>query len=302
MTGKILVVGSLNMDLVVVAPRLPQIGETILGSKFATFPGGKGANQAVAAARMGATVSMIGLVGNDDYGQTLCRVAAQDTIDTKHVEFHPEEATGIALITVDADGLNTIVVAPGANLALTPQHVLAAQQAFSAADVLVTQLESPLEAVTEAVNLAVKNGIPVVLNPAPARPLPTELLSSVEFFVPNEREARQIAGVDSLEAAIQKFLELGVRHLIITLGEQGVLLVTPEGRKQFPAHRVEAIDTVAAGDAFVGAFSTGIAEAMSVEDAVRLGNAAAAVAVTRRGAQPSLPTRADVSDFLRGLK
>jgi ribokinase len=302
MTGKILVVGSLNMDLVVVAPRLPQIGETILGGKFATFPGGKGAHQAVAAARMGATVSMIGLVGNDDYGQTLCRVAAQDKIDTKHIEFDPEEATGIALITVDADGLNTIVVAPGANLALTPRHVLAAQQAFSAADVLVTQLESPLEAVTEAVNLAVKNGIPVVLNPAPARPLPTELLSSVEFFVPNEREARQIAGVDSLEAAIQNFLELGVRHLIITLGEQGVLLVTPEGRKQFPAHRVEAIDTVAAGDAFVGAFSTGIAEAMSVEDAVRLGNAAAAVAVTRRGAQPSLPTRADVSDFLRGLK
>jgi ribokinase len=302
MTGKILVVGSLNMDLVVVAPRLPQIGETILGGKFATFPGGKGANQAVAAARMGATVSMIGLVGNDDYGQTLCRVAAQDKIDTKHVEFDPEEATGIALITVDADGLNTIVVAPGANLALIPQHILAAKQAFSAADVLVTQLESPLEAVTEAVNLAVKNGIPVVLNPAPARPLPTELLSSVEFFVPNEREARQIAGVDSLEAAIQKFLELGVRHLIITLGEQGVLLVTPEGRKQFPAHRVEAIDTVAAGDAFVGAFSTGIAEGMGVEDAVRLGNAAAAVAVTRRGAQPSLPTRADVSDFLRGLK
>jgi len=302
MTGKILVVGSLNMDLVVVAPRLPQIGETILGGKFATFPGGKGANQAVAAARMGATVSMIGLVGNDDYGQTLCRVAAQDTIDTKHVEFDPEEATGIALITVDADGRNTIVVAPGANLALTPQHVLAAQQAFSAADVLVTQLESPLEAITEAVNLAVKHGIPVVLNPAPARPLPTELLSSVEFFVPNEREARQIAGVDSLEAAIQKFLELGVRHLIITLGEQGVLLVTPEGRKQFPAHRVEAIDTVAAGDAFVGAFSTGIAEGMGVEAAVRLGNAAAAVAVTRRGAQPSLPTRADVSDFLRGLK
>jgi ribokinase len=251
---------------------------------------------------MGATVSMIGLVGNDDYGQTLCQVATQDTIDMKHVEIDPEEATGIALITVDADGRNTIVVAPGANLALTPQHVLAAQQAFSAADVLITQLESPLEAVTEAVNLAVKNRIPVVLNPAPARPLPADLLSMVEFFIPNEREAMQIAGVDSLEAAIRKLLGLGVRHLIITLGEQGVLLVTPEGRKQFPAHRVQVIDTVAAGDAFVGAFSTGIAEGMGVEDAVRLGNAAAAVAVTRRGAQPSLPTRADVNNFLRGLK
>jgi ribokinase len=193
MTGKILVVGSLNMDLVVVAPRLPQVGETILGGKFATFPGGKGANQAVAAARMGATVSMIGLVGNDDYGQTLCRVAAQDTIDTKHVEFDPEETTGIALITVDADGRNTIVVAPGANLALTPQHVLAAQQAFSAADVLVTQLESPLEAVTEAVNLAVKNGIPVVLNPAPAHYPKSCSRASNSSFPMNARSGRSQA-------------------------------------------------------------------------------------------------------------
>ena len=302
MTGKILVVGSLNMDLVVVAPRLPQVGETILGGKFATFPGGKGANQAVAAARMGATVSMIGLVGNDDYGQALCREAAQDTIDTKYIEVDPKEATGIALITVDADGRNTIVVASGANLALTPQHILAAEEAFSAADVLVTQLESPLEAVSEAVNLAVKSGIHVVLNPAPACTLPVDLLSKVEFFIPNEREAMQIAGVDSLEAAIPKLLGLGVRHLIITLGEQGVLLVTPEGRKEFPAHRVQVIDTVAAGDAFVGAFSTGIAEGMSVEDAVRLGNAAAAVAVTRRGAQPSLPTRAGPTEPTTGSR
>jgi ribokinase len=245
---------------------------------------------------------MIGLVGKNDQGQTLCQVAAQDTMDTKHVEFDSEEATGMALITVDAGGRNTIAVAPGANLALTPRHVLAAQQAFSAADVLVTQLESPLEAAPATVNLPVKNGIPVVLNPAPARPLPTVLLSSVEFFIPNEREDRQIAGVDSLEAAIQKFLELGVRHLIITLGVQGVLLVIPEGRKQIPVYRVEAIDHIAAGDAFLGAFSTGTAEGTSVEDAVGVGNEAAAVAVTRLGSQSSLPTRADVSDFPGGLK
>ena len=302
MTGKVLVVGSLNMDLVVTAPRLPQFGETILGGKFATFPGGKGANQAVAIARMGATVSMIGLVGNDDFGQTLCRVVAKDGIDTKYVGINPKEATGIALITVDTDGRNTIVVASGANLMLTTDHIQAAKQAFSAADVLVTQLESPLETVTAAVNLAAKIGIHTVLNPAPAQPLSAELLSKVEFFIPNEREAKQVAGVDSLETAIQKLLSLGVRNLIITLGEEGVLLVTPVGRKQFPAHRVQAIDTVAAGDAFVGAFSSGIAEGMRAEDAVQLGNAAAAVAVTRRGAQPSLPTRADVSDFLRGLR
>ena len=302
MTGKILVVGSLNMDLVVTVPRLPQISETIIGGKFATFPGGKGANQAVAASRMGATVSMIGAVGNDDYGQTLCQAAAQDGIDTNHIEIDPKAATGIALITVDADGRNTIVVASGANLELTTNHIQAAQHAFSATDVLVTQLESPLDAVKEAVSLAGKSGIHVVLNPAPARPLNAELLSKVEFFVPNERETMQVAGVDSLESAIQKLLDIGLRNLIITLGEQGTLLVTPEGREHFPAHRVQAIDTVAAGDAFVGAFSTGIAEGMRVEDAIRLGNAAAAIAVTRRGAQPSLPTREDVNDFLRGQR
>lgn len=302
MTGNILVVGSLNMDLVIDVPHLPQTGETILGGKFATIPGGKGANQAVAAARMGAAVTMIGRVGNDDYGQTLRQGAARDGIDTLYIETDPQEATGVALITVDMEGRNTIVVASGANRAITAGHIRAAEQAFSGAGVLVTQLESPLEVVDEAIRLAVKNGMHIVLNPAPARSLPPELLSMVEFFIPNEREAMQIAGVDSLEPAIQKLLDLGVRNLIVTLGEHGVLLVTPQARKEFPAHRVQAVDTVAAGDAFVGAFATGIAEGISVEDAIRLGNAAAAISVMRHGAQPSLPTRADVNDFLKGEK
>lgn len=302
MTGNILVVGSLNMDLVIDVPHLPQTGETILGGKFATIPGGKGANQAVAAARMGAAVTMIGRVGNDDYGQKLRQGAARDGIDTRYIETDPQEATGVALITVDMKGLNTIVVASGANLAITAGDIHAAERAFSEADVLVTQLESPLEVVAEAICLAIKNRMHVVLNPAPARPLPSELLSMVEFFIPNEREAMQIAGVDSLEPAIQKLLDLGVKNLIVTLGEHGALLVTPETRKEFPAHQVQAVDTVAAGDAFVGAFSTGIAEGSSVEDAIRLGNAAAAISVMRHGAQPSLPTRADVNDFLKGEK
>lgn len=302
MTGRILVVGSLNMDLVVNVPQLPKTGQTVLGGKFATFPGGKGANQAVAAARMGAAVSMIGRVGNDDYGQTLRQGAARDGIDTRFIETDPREMTGIALITVDADGRNTIVVASGANLAITAQHVRAAGHAFSSAQVLVTQLESPLEVVSEAVALAANSGIHVVLNPAPARPLGAELLSRVEFFIPNEGEAMQIAGTDTLDDAIQVLLDLGIKNLIITRGEQGVLLVTPEGRKDFPAHKVQAVDTVAAGDAFVGAFSTGIAEGLGVEEAIRLGNAAAAIAVTRHGAQPSLPTREDVNDFLKGEK
>lgn len=302
MTGKVLVVGSLNMDLDVFVPRLPQTGETVLGGTFATIPGGKGANQAVAAARMGAAVTMIGRVGNDEYGQTLRQLAAQDGIDTSYIEVDPKEPSGVALITVDREGRNTIVVASGANLALTTDHLHKAERAFSAADVLVTQLESPLEVVSEAVNLAVKRGMHVILNPAPARSLPEELLAEVEFFIPNEGEAVHIAGTESLEAAIPKLLGFGVCNLIITLGEHGVLLVTRDGRKQFPAHKVEAIDTVAAGDAFVGAFATGIAEGMSVEEAIQLGNAAAAVSVTRRGAQTSLPARADVESFLRGEK
>jgi ribokinase len=299
MTGKVLIVGSLNMDLDVFVPRLPQTGETILGGTFATIPGGKGANQAVAAARMGAAVAMIGRLGDDDYGRTLRQVAAQDGIEMRYLQTDPKEPTGIALITVDEEGRNTIVVVPGANRTLSARHIQAAEEAFSTADVLVAQLEIQLETVTEAVRLATGRGIPVVLNPAPARSLPTELLSKVNFLIPNEGEALHLAEADSLDIAIQKLLRLGVRNLIITLGEQGVLLATPEGRVRFPAHQVEAIDTVAAGDAFVGAFAAGIAEGIGIEDAIKLGNAAAAVSVTRRGAQPSLPHRLDVDHFLR---
>lgn len=302
MRGKVLVVGSLNMDLDVFVPRLPQTGETILGETFATIPGGKGANQAVAARRMGAAVTMIGRVGDDGYGQTLRQVAAQDGIETQYIDTDPQEPTGVALITVDTEGRNTIVVVPGANGTLTPRHVEAAEQAFSTADVLVAQLEIQFETVVAAVSLAAERGTPVILNPAPARSLPADLLAKVDFLIPNEGEAIYIAGAESLEAAVPELLDLGVHNLIITLGEHGVLLVTPEGREEFPAHHVEAIDTVAAGDAFVGAFATGIAEGMSLQDAIRLGNAAAAVSVTRRGAQPSLPTRADVEHFLKGEK
>jgi ribokinase len=302
MQGKLLVVGSLNMDLVINVAHLPQIGETILGGKFATIPGGKGANQAVAAARIGAAVTMIGRVGQDGFGNELRASAAKDGIDIQHVAVDEQEATGIALITVDAEGRNTIVVASGANLALTPRHLHTAQQAFVNADVLVVQLESPLETVSEALTLAVKNKLRVVLNPAPAQPLSAELLSKVDYFIPNEREAMQVVGADTLDSAIEKLLDMGAQNLIITLGEKGVLVVTAAGRMQIPAYSVKAIDTVAAGDAFVGAFATGLAEGMSAEDAVKLGNAAAAISVTRYGAQPSLPTRKEVDEFLGSQK
>jgi ribokinase len=302
MQGKILVVGSLNMDLVVNVARHPQIGETILGGKFATFPGGKGSNQAVAAARMGSAVTMIGRVGHDGFGDELRASAAKDGIDIQYVNVDEQEATGIALITVDAVGRNTIVVASGANLALTPRDLHTAEQAFVNADVLVAQLESPLETVSEAIAMAVAHKLRVVLNPAPAQLLSAELLSKVDYFIPNEREAMQVVSAETLDAAIEQLLGMGVRNLIITLGEKGVLVVTADGRKEIPAYSVKAVDTVAAGDAFVGAFATGLAESMSAEQAVQLGNAAAAISVTRHGAQPSLPMREEVKEFSGGRK
>jgi ribokinase len=302
MHGKLLIVGSLNMDLVVRVARHPQIGETLLGGKFATFPGGKGANQAVAAARMGAAVTMIGRVGQDGFGDELRASATKDGIDIKYVGVDEQEATGIAFITVDTEGRNTIIVASGANLALTPRYLQTAKPAFTNADVLVTQLESPLETVSEALALAIEHRMWVVLNPAPAQSLSAELLSKVDYLIPNEHEAMQVVGAKSLEVAIEKYLGLGVRNLIITLGEQGVLVVNAEGRRQFPAYPVKAVDTVAAGDAFVGAFATGLAEGMSTEGAVQLGNAAAAISVTRHGAQPSLPMRKEVNEFIGGQK
>jgi ribokinase len=302
MQGKLLVVGSLNMDLVVNIARHPQIGETILGGKFSTFPGGKGANQAVAAARMGAAVKMIGRVGQDGFGDELRASAAKDGIDIHYVAVDKHEATGVALITVDTLGQNTIVVASEANLALTPQDLHAAKTAFVNADVLVTQLESPLETVSEALSLAQEHGLKVVLNPAPAQLLSAELLSKVDYLIPNEREAMQVVGAETLESAIDQLLGLGVRNLIITLGEKGVLIITSDGRRQIPAYAVKAIDTVAAGDAFVGAFATGLAEGMNIEEAVHFGNAAAAISVTRHGAQPSLPMRKEINEFLGAQK
>ncbi len=301
MQGKLLVVGSLNMDLVVGVAHLPHMGETILGGKFDTIPGGKGANQAVAAARTGAAVTMIGRVGRDGFGDVLRDSAAKDGIDIRCVTVDPQQATGVALITVDANGQNTIVVASGANLALSLADLESAREAFAQASVLVLQLEIPLEIVRQAVRMAREYGLKVVLNPAPAQVLETELLSAVDYLIPNEGEALQMAGAQTLDAAIAGLQKLGARSLIITLGENGVLVVDADGRRHIPAYAVKPVDTVAAGDAFVGAFATGLAEGLSVDQAVGLGNAAAAISVTRHGAQPSLPVRAEVDQF-RGTK
>lgn len=299
----ICVVGSLNMDLVVATLRLPAPGETISGGPFATYPGGKGANQAVAAARLGAAVTLVGRVGDDAFGAALRTGAAQDGVDVRHVQVATGLASGVALIAVEASGQNTIIIAPGANAALTPDDVVAAAPAITAARVLLLQLESPLPTVQQAASLARAAGVQVVLNPAPACPLPAELLALVDFLIPNEHEAALLAGAasadDPLALAQALRASSGVSHVIVTLGAAGALLLGPEDRPLWvAAHRVNAVDATAAGDAFVAAFAVALSEGCSPQEALAWGNAAGALTVTRHGAQPALPTRAELLALL----
>jgi len=298
MTGHIVVVGSLNMDLVVRAPRHPQMGETILGGEFFTFPGGKGANQAVAAARLGGVVKMIGRVGEDAFGHSLLKTLAQDGVDTLYIRRDSKAATGVALITVDAGGRNTIVVAPGANARVTPEDVTIAEEAFVGASVLLLQLECPLPAVACAIGLAQRHGVQIILNPAPAQPLDVGLLAGVDYLIPNRTELELLTGIDSIRSAVSRLLAWGVRRVVLTLGEEGALAVEPGREVQLPAYRVTAVDTTAAGDAFVGAFAVALTEGHATYEAAAWGNAAGALAVMRPGAQPSLPTRTELEGFL----
>jgi ribokinase len=294
----IVVVGSLNMDLVVRTPRHPEVGETILGTDFQTFPGGKGANQAVAAARLGGQVRMIGKVGVDAFGDALLQTATRDGVDAAFIKRDPEAATGVALITVNDLGQNNIVVVPGANAQLTGSDVLQAEAAFEGAAVLLVQLEIPLPAVRQAVALARKHGLQVVLNPSPAQDLEGRFLASVDYLVPNQNELALLAGVDDTRAAVSMLRDLGVRHLIVTIGDEGVWVDEDHHLVQLPAYSVNVEDTTAAGDAFVGAFAVALTEGKGSRLAAEWGNAAAAISVTRPGAQPSLPSRAELDSFL----
>jgi len=304
MPAKIAVVGSLNMDLVVRAPRIPQPGETIIGRDFHVIPGGKGANQAVAAARLGGQVSMVGRVGDDDFGAGLRHTLAEAGIDYRYVSLDPEAATGVALIEVDDQAQNSIVVASGANMRLTPAHVDRAETAIAQAKVLLLQLEVPLETVTRAAEIARGHNVTVILNPAPAQPLPTELLKLVDILIPNESETALLTGLPTrsqaeLKAAALNLQAMGVNTVILTLGEKGVLLAQfGEAPSIHPAFEVTALDTTAAGDAFAGGLAAGLGEGMSLPEAIRWGNAAGALATTTLGAQPSLPARAQLEALL----
>jgi ribokinase len=306
--AKIVVVGSINMDLVVRAPHIPIPGETVLGREFGTFSGGKGANQAVAAARQGADVTLIGRVGADAFGQKLVADLQTDGIDTHYIGMDASVSSGVALITLDAAGQNSIVVAPGANHQVSPVHIKAAATAFRDADLLLLQLETPLETAIAAAEQAKAYNVRVVLNPAPAQVLPGYLLSLVDVLIPNETETALLTGLPVeghayVESAGRKLLDAGVGCVVITLGEQGAILVQ---RDQPPRHAasfpVEVVDTTAAGDSFVGAFAVAFAEGLPLDEAAIRGCAAGGLAATRLGAQPSIPTKVEVDELLRQQK
>jgi ribokinase len=299
--SKVVVVGSINMDLVVRSPRFALAGETILGHTFDTIPGGKGANQAVAARRMGAEVAIVGRVGDDEFGQTLRRNLAAEGINTECLQITPSESTGVALITVDDNGENTIIVVPGANGRLTVDDIEGARDLIAGADILLMQLEIPLPVVERAAQIASESGVTVMVNAAPARTLPGALLSTVDYLVVNETEALLVAGTTtgSHEEAARTLLSTGVRNVVVTLGPEGSLLVASDAPSvAVPAYRVRPVDTTAAGDGFAGAFAVALADGAPAAEALRWGNAEGALAVTREGAQPSLPTRSEVEEFM----
>jgi ribokinase len=303
--AKIVVVGSSNTDMVVQAERIPAPGETVLGGEFIMAAGGKGANQAVAAARLGAQVTLVARVGADVFGERAVAGFEREGIDTRHISVDPLAASGVALIFVDAEGENSIGVAPGANSRLSPEDVRSARGAIEQADVLLLQLEIPMETVTCAAELAHQAGVRVILNPAPAPsdPLPADLLACVDIVTPNEGEAGVLADMPvtdlvSAAGAGMQLVSRGVGAVIVTMGEQGALLISSDLRQQVEGFRVHAVDSTAAGDAFNGGLAVALAEGRDLPEAVRFANGCGAVAATRLGAQPSLPTKAEVASLM----
>jgi len=302
----VLVVGSLNMDLRIRTPRLPAPGETLTGSGFDTDGGGKGANQAVAAARQGARVAMLGAVGQDAHGAALLAALQADGIDTHAVERIAGTPSGTAAILLMPDGENSIVVIPGANHALTPERVRAQADRLRQARVVVAQLECPLDAVAEALAIAREAGAVTVLNAAPVQPLGDALLGQLDWLVVNEIEAAALAGMPvpgpaEARAVAEQLRRRGPRQVLVTLGAEGLVLAGPEGTLALPAPRVQAADTTGAGDTVVGALAAALAAGRPLREALTRAQAAAALAVTRLGTQSAMPTAAEVDRLVADL-
>jgi|TARA_Y100000310_G_scaffold296794_1_gene329350 ribokinase len=300
---KIVVVGSINTDMIVKIPRIPKPGETILGGKFSTAAGGKGANQAVAAARVGGDVTFIARVGNDIFGKQALEGFESNNINTKYIKMDSTEPSGVALIFVDEKGENSIAVASGANSKLTPGDVTEAEEVIKSADVLLMQLETPMGSIKRIAKIAKEAGVKVILDPAPARPLDNALLSTLYIITPNESEAELLTDIPvtdfpSAEKAAFILLDRGVEVAIITMGSKGALIKTRELTKIVPGFKVNAVDSTAAGDVFNGSLVVAMAEGKTLEKTVQFANAAAALSVTKLGAQPSAPKRVEIERML----
>ena len=301
--GNLVVLGSINADHILNLETFPTPGETVTGNQYQVAFGGKGANQAVAAGRSGANIAFIACTGDDDTGERVRKQLASDNIDIAPVSVVAGESTGVALIFVNAEGENVIGIHAGANAALTTERVEAQRGIIAGAEALLMQLESPVESVLAAAKIAHENHTSVLLNPAPARVLSDELLALVDIITPNETEAEKLTGIrvendDDAARAALALHDKGIGTVIITLGSRGVWAsVNGEGRR-VPGFKVKAIDTIAAGDTFNGALVTALLEGKAMDDAIRFAHAAAAIAVTRKGAQPSVPWRKEIDEFL----
>lgn len=300
---KIVVLGSINMDLVAIAPSLPTPGETVMGSDFATLPGGKGANQAVAAARLGADVRMIGRVGDDVFGPTLLESLQATGVDVSDVTTTPGTSSGIAVILLDDERENYIVGIYGANMACNEVQIEDASRALEGADALLLQMEIPLDVSLEAARIARRMGVRVIYDPAPPSDIPLSCYEAFDAIAPNQSEVEVLTGVavediESAYEAARVLRDRGARVALIKLGEQGVVYSADQGVGHVPAFEVDAIDTVAAGDGFAGALAVALAEGQPLEHALRFASAAGALVVTKRGAQDAMPDRAEVERFL----
>lgn len=304
MSRKIAVLGSSNTDMIIKVPRIPKPGETILGGEFAMAAGGKGANQAVASARLGGAVTFLARVGDDMFGEQAIQGFVNDGVNIEYIQRDSEAPSGVALIFVAEDGENSIAVASGANANLSPDDIEAVSQTLIDADILLMQLETPIETVKKAAAVAANNGVKVIINPAPAQSLDKELLKCISILTPNESEIELLTGVkcqneSDIQQGAKKLMAQGVEVVIVTLGFKGAMVVSEGISRLIPAFRVRAIDTTAAGDVFNGALAVALAEGRTLANAILFANAAAALSVTKLGAQTSAPHRDEVEELLK---
>lgn len=304
MAARILVIGSINMDLVVRAPRFPVAGETLRGEGFKLVPGGKGSNQAVAASRLGGAVKMVGRVGADDFGPVLRKTLQDAGVNADEVKTATDAATGVAFIILDASGQNSIIIAQGSNLSVRPEDIRALGPLFDQSDILLMQLEIPMETVVEATKMAKARNVRVVLDAGPPTPLSNDLIKQIDVLSPNETEASALLGrevhatAEDAEAAAKELLARGAGSVVFKLGERGCLIVTKDQVTRLPSYIVEVVDTTGAGDAFTAALAVALGEGKDLKQASQFASAAGALACTKFGAQPSMPGREEAEKFL----